>query len=90
MSIALLTASNNASSATQEAATDKTYNLIASGAFGGGSLTAEYSADGSVWVPSEATALTAIGTMVITPQPGQRWRVTLAGATAGSVTVTAF
>lgn len=89
MSIALLTASNNASSDTQQADSDKTYIIPARGTWGGGTLTLEYSDDGSTFA-SAGNTLTADGYITHTPQAGLYWRVTLAGATAGSITATAF
>jgi len=89
MSITLLTASNNASSDTQcgEAATSRV--IIAAGTWGGGTLTLEYSFDGSTFVSSGST-LTANGVIAFEERPGMLWRVTLAGATAGSITAVAY
>lgn len=85
----LLTASDNASSATQwgEAATSTV--IVASGTFGGGTLTLEYSHDGTTFVSSGQT-LTANGAISFQERPSMPWRVTLSGATAGSVTATAY
>lgn len=89
MSTALLTASGNASSAAQTADDSQAITIIASGTFGGGTLTLEYSADASTYVTAGLT-LTAAGIIQHRPTAGVTWRVTLAGATAGSVTATAF
>lgn len=89
MPTALLVASDNASSATQQSGSSSTLVIVASGTFGGGTLTLEYSHDGSTFVSSGQT-LTANGTIVFTDRPGLWWRVTLAGATGGSVTATVF
>jgi len=89
MSIALLVASDNASSDAQQSGSSSTLVIVASGTWGGGTLTLEYSHDGSTFVPSAQT-LTANGTIEFQDRPGMWWRVTLAGATGGSVTATAF
>lgn len=89
MSTALLTASGNASSATQNADDSQLITIIASGGFGGGTLTLEYSADGTTFVTAGLT-LTVAGIIQHRPTAGVQWRVTLAGATGGTVTATAF
>jgi len=89
MSTPLLVASSNASSATQNADDSQLITIIASGTFGGGTLTLEYSADGATFVTAGLT-LTADGVIQHRPTAGVQWRVTLAGATGASVTATAF
>ncbi len=86
MAKSLLVASNNASSSAQNSESANQRIIIASGSFGGGTLTLQHSVDGTVWVTSGLT-LTAAGKIEFREQPGLIWRVTLAGATAGSVTV---
>jgi len=89
MSIALLTASDNASSATQQGDATTSRVIIAAGTFGGGTMTLEYSFDGSTFVATSST-LTANGVIAFEERPGMYWRVTLAGATGGSVTAVAY
>jgi len=89
MSIALLTASNNASSDTQSDGSAQTLVIVAAGTWGGGTLTLEYSFDGSTFV-SSAKTLTANGVIEFVNRPGLVWRVTLAGATGGSITAVAY
>jgi len=89
MPTTLLTASNNASSSVQSDGSSASRVIIASGTWGGGTLTLEYSHDGSTWVSSGST-LTANGTILFNDRPGLNWRVTLAGATGGSITATAY
>jgi len=89
MAITLLSSSNNASSAAQSNGSADTKTIVASGNFGGGTLTLEYSNDNSTWVSSGKT-LSAGGAVEFNDRPGLHWRVTLAGATSGSVTAVAF
>lgn len=89
MPTTLLAASNNASSATQQGSADTGYTVVAHGTWGGGTLTLEYSANGTDFVTSGQT-LTADGAMDFTARAGLYWRVTLAGATAGGISATAF
>jgi hypothetical protein len=89
MSTTLLTASDNASSVSQSSGDSHTTVIIAAGTWGGGTLTLEYSFDGSTFVSSSKT-LTANGVIEFTDRPGMIWRVTLAGATGGSITAVAY
>ena len=89
MPTTLLSSSDNASSATQQGQATGSRVILASGTWGGGTLTLEYSHDGSTFV-SSGSALTANGTIAFQEAPGLYWRVTLAGATGGSITATAF
>jgi hypothetical protein len=87
--ISLLSASNNASSDAQADGSASTRVIIATGTWGGGTLTLEYSHDGTTFVSSGQT-LTANGVISFQDRPGMTWRVTLAGATGGSITATAY
>jgi hypothetical protein len=89
MSTALLTASDNASSETQHDGSSSPAVIVASGTWGGGTLTLEYSHDGTTFVTSGQT-LTANGAISFNKRPGLHWRVTLSGATGGSITATVF
>jgi len=89
MSTTLLSASDNASSAAQSDGSSHTTVIIAAGTFGGGTLTLEYSFDGATFVSSGQT-LTANGVIEFVDRPGMIWRVTLSGATGGSVTAVAY
>lgn len=89
MSISLLSASDNASSDTQQGQAATSRVIVASGTWGGGTLTLQYSHDGSTFVSSGST-LTANGAIAFEERPGMYWRVTLAGATSGSITATAY
>lgn len=89
MPIILLTASNNASSDSQNSSSSRLNKIIAHGTWGGGTLTLEYSSDDSTFATSAKT-LTADGSIEFQEAPGLFWRVTLAGATAGSITAVSF
>ena len=81
----LLTTSDNASSSAVSPQDSRARVIVAYGTFGGGTLTLEYSVDGSNYESSGKT-LTATGSIEFREQPGVLWRVTLSGPTAGSVT----
>lgn len=85
----LLTASNNASSPSQNSQDTRLTKILAYGTWGGGTLTLEYSSDDSTYV-SSGSSLTANGSIEFQEAPGLFWRVTLAGATGGSITSVAF
>jgi len=89
MSITLLTDSDNASSDAQSDGSAHTTVIVAAGTWGGGTLTLEYSFDGSAFASSGQT-LTANGVIEFTDRPGMIWRVTLSGATGGSITAVAY
>lgn len=89
MSTLLLSASDNASSDAQQDGNAATRAIVASGTWGGGTLTLEYSHDGTTFVTSAQT-LTANGVITFQDRPGLIWRVTLSGATGGSITATVF
>jgi len=65
--------------------------VIATGTFGGGTLSAQVSADGSTWVDiGDPGALTSEGTFWFEVESGMRYRLNLSGATSPSITWSIF
>lgn len=67
---------------------EPTVIMVASGDFGSGTLTVEYSVDGTTWVEDGAIALTDEGVARFSVHPLMQFRATLANATNPDIAVT--